>query len=82
MKRVENIPGKEENAGNQHFLLFPQCFPNCSFVRSSNVVIVWQRFNEFELSKSVQADKSRNFFAIFKFPAGQRITLKMSQSVV
>ena len=24
--RVENIVGKEENAGNQHFLLFPQCF--------------------------------------------------------
>ena len=24
---VENIVGKEENAGNHHFLLFPQCFP-------------------------------------------------------
>ena len=24
--RLENIVGKEENAGNQHFLLFPQCF--------------------------------------------------------
>ena len=23
---VENIVGKEENAGYQHFLLFPQCF--------------------------------------------------------
>ena len=23
---VENIVGKGENAGNQHFLLFPQCF--------------------------------------------------------
>ena len=23
---LENIVGKEENAGNQHFLLFPQCF--------------------------------------------------------
>ena len=22
----ENIEGKEENAGNQHFLLFAQCF--------------------------------------------------------
>ena len=22
----ENIMGKGENAGNQHFLLFPQCF--------------------------------------------------------
>ena len=25
--RVENIVGKEENAGKQHFLLFPQCLP-------------------------------------------------------
>ena len=26
-KYFENIMDKEENAGNQHFLLFPQCFP-------------------------------------------------------
>ena len=25
-KSFENIVGKGENAGNQHFLLFPQCF--------------------------------------------------------
>ena len=25
-ERIENIVGKGENAGNQHFLLFPQCF--------------------------------------------------------
>ena len=25
-KPFENIMGKGENAGNQHFLLFPQCF--------------------------------------------------------
>ena len=25
-KPFENIVGKGENAGNQHFLLFPQCF--------------------------------------------------------
>ena len=25
-KPFENIVGKEENAGNQHFLLFPHCF--------------------------------------------------------
>ena len=24
--RVENIAGKGDNAGHQHFLLFPQCF--------------------------------------------------------
>ena len=26
MKPFENIMGKGENAGNQHFLLFPKCF--------------------------------------------------------
>ena len=25
-KLLENIVGKEKNAGNQHFFLFPQCF--------------------------------------------------------
>ena len=30
-ERVENIVGKGENAGYQHFLLFPQRFRNASF---------------------------------------------------
>ena len=30
-QRVENIVGKGENAGYQHFLLFPQYFPKISF---------------------------------------------------
>ena len=28
-KAFENIFGKGENAGNQHFLLFPKCFLVC-----------------------------------------------------
>ena len=28
--RQENVVGKGENAGYQHFLLFPQCFPKAS----------------------------------------------------
>ena len=39
--RVENIVGKGENAGNQHFLLFPQCFQKASFLGSLKVGIVW-----------------------------------------
>ena len=39
--RVENIVGKGENAGYQHFLLFPQCFGKASFSRSLKVGIVW-----------------------------------------
>ena len=29
---AENIVGKGENAGNQHFLLFLQCFQKSSFI--------------------------------------------------
>ena len=32
LEKVENIVGKGENAGYQHFLLFPQCFQNPSFI--------------------------------------------------
>ena len=37
--RVENIVEKGENAGNQHFLLFPQWFKEVSFPRLFKVSI-------------------------------------------
>ena len=40
--RVENIVGKGENAGYQHFLLFPQCFENVCLPDTSKGVIVWE----------------------------------------
>ena len=40
---VENIAGKGENAGYQHFLLFPQCFQKASFSGSLKVVMVWHK---------------------------------------
>ena len=39
---VENIVGKGENAGYQHFLLFQQCFEKASFPDASKDVIVWE----------------------------------------
>ena len=39
--RVVNIVGKGENAGNQHFLLFPQCFQRAFYPGSLKVRIVW-----------------------------------------
>ena len=39
--RVENIVGKGENAGYQHFLLFRQCFQKSSLSESLKVGIVW-----------------------------------------
>ena len=38
---VENIVGKEENAANRHFLLFPKCFQKLSFLEVLTVWIVW-----------------------------------------
>ena len=40
-ERVENIVGKGENAGNQHFLLFPQCFQKASYKGSLKAKVVW-----------------------------------------
>ena len=37
---VENTVGKGENAGYQHFLLFPQCFQKATFPGSLKVGIV------------------------------------------
>ena len=34
LDRTENIEGNGENAGYQHFLLFPQCFQKVSFTGS------------------------------------------------
>ena len=45
--REENTVGKRENAGNQHFLLFRQCFPKPSSVGTLKVGIVWYRVNAF-----------------------------------
>ena len=39
--RLENIVGKGENVGDQHFLLFLQCFLKPSFLGSLEVRIVW-----------------------------------------
>ena len=38
---VENIVGKGENGGNQHFLLFPVCFLKTSFSRVLKLRFVW-----------------------------------------
>ena len=38
--RIENIVGKGENAGYQHFLLFSQCFQKLSLSRLLKVQIV------------------------------------------
>ena len=42
---VENSVGNGENAGDQHFLLFPWCFPKPSLLELLKVWIVCKRVN-------------------------------------
>ena len=52
-KPFENIVGKGENAGNQHFLLFPQCF--LSFPQQISIVqsqLFFSSANAFNLDLS------------------------------
>ena len=39
--RIENIVGKGENVGYQHFRHFPQFFQQASFFESLTLWIVW-----------------------------------------
>ena len=39
--RIENIVGKEENAGYQHYLLFPQCYHKAFSSNASKFIIEW-----------------------------------------
>ena len=41
--RVENIVGKGENPGYQHFLLFPQSFQKASIPDPYKPGLVWER---------------------------------------
>ena len=45
--RLENIVGKGENAGYQHFLPFPLCFQKATFLGLLRVGIVWLRVKDF-----------------------------------
>ena len=42
-EKVENIVGKGENAGHQHFLLFLQCFQGDLPSGSLEPRVAWQR---------------------------------------
>ena len=43
--KVENIVGKGENAGYQHFLLFPRCFQKARLQDRENPGLFCKAFN-------------------------------------
>ena len=54
---VENIVIKEDNAGNQHFLFFPQSFlKNLIHMDVKNTRLCWQRLKQY--NKSVERKKN------------------------
>ena len=65
---VENIVGKGENTGYQHFLLFPQCFQKDSLptdVKSRQCVVkVQTRHCEFESEHKYTVGPNMVLFAI------------------
>ena len=53
VKASENNMGKEENAGNQHFLLFPYCFPTFQRqLRAVETYLIFDLQNAFDKYKS------------------------------
>ena len=72
--RVENTLGKGENAGYQHFLVFPKCFPKPSSLEPLNVGIVRERVNTSvkridsgQPAQSAQADLGRTYLLLVNF---------------
>ena len=57
----ENILGKGENAGNQHFLLFPQCF--LSYERNVNFLL--QPFYNIINTSYAPEEERKKFVKIF-----------------
>ena len=61
--KIENIVGKGENAGYQHFLLCPQCFQNASFlgvVKSRDCVVKSLIVSEHVIGWNYRLDQSRH----------------------
>ena len=68
-KLLDNIVGKGENAGNQHFLLFPQCFLHFpkqnSFFFSLTFVLLSANALNFDWSKILFCTKGFRFTLMY-----------------
>ena len=55
---VETIVGKQENAGNQHFLLFPQCLVPCKCQKSFFELVICKGFQFCPIEKLLSCKES------------------------
>ena len=58
-RRVENIVGKGENAGYQHFFLFPPCFQKISFSWLLKVGIMWLSKHNIEFQEKMNLQPTK-----------------------
>ena len=65
----ENIVGKDENAGNQHFLHFPQCFQHFSYIYfyHMQMLSIWSSPNLCRMVKSLTAVFTRHGFYVVQW---------------
>ena len=67
-KAVENVVGKGEKAGSQHFLLFPKCFlpipKRSSFILSSANDFNLDQSKNLSLDKELRRTNEPNYFEI------------------
>ena len=74
LERVENTVGKGENAGYQHFLLFPQCFQKAFYTRSLKMCGEELRRNIQFLDEKTLALLKSFAFACLPFKSNQNRT--------
>ena len=80
-KPFKNIVGKGENAGNQHFLLFPQCvLPISIQISSFSVTFILLSVSSFNLdqSKNLSFDKGLNQYDTSLYPQPLENLFKLS----
>ena len=64
-KPFVNIVGKEENAGNQHFLLFPQCFLPYELFTTQSRLLTTKKKKPFENIVGKRENAGSQHFLLF-----------------
>ena len=66
--RTENLVGKRENAGNQHFLVFPQDLQMYSFLGVVKTRALWERINslpDYKMSDSISMGECNTILSTY-----------------
>ena len=75
--RTENVVRKGENAGDQHFLLFSQCFGKASSSRLLKNGVVWYQFKQYMTKPEKAGNKHFSLYFYFQIEEKFRLYLKL-----